>query len=52
MGAPLARLEGSLAINALIQRFPGMRLAVPAQQLKWRIPGNIRGLQALPLRLA
>jgi len=52
MGAPLARLEGSLAINALLQRFPGMRLAVPAPQLKWRLPGNIRGLQALPLRLA
>lgn len=52
MGAPLARLEGSLAINALIQRFPAMRLAVPAEQLKWRLPGNIRGLKALPLRLA
>ena len=50
MGAPLARLEGSLAIPALIQRFPAMRLAVPAEQLQWRLPGNIRGLVALPLR--
>ncbi len=52
MGAPLARLEGSLTINALVQRFPAVRLAVPAEQLKWRLPGNIRGLKALPLRLA
>jgi len=52
MGAPLARLEGSLAINALMQRFPAMRLAVPAEQLQWRLPGNIRGLTTLPLRLA
>jgi cytochrome P450 PksS len=52
MGAPLARLEGSLAINALIARFPNMRLAAPAEQLQWRLPGNIRGLKALPLRLA
>lgn len=52
MGAPLARLEGSLAINALLQRFPAMRLAVPADRLHWRLPGNIRGLTALPMRLA
>ena len=52
MGAPLARLEGSLAINALVQRFPAMRLGVPAEQLQWRLAGNIRGLKALPLRLA
>lgn len=51
MGAPLARLEGSIAVLALIQRFPAMRLAVPREQLAWRLPGNIRGLKALPVRL-
>jgi cytochrome P450 len=52
LGAPLARMEGALAIAALVQRFPAMRLAVPAERLEWRLPGNIRGLKALPLRLA
>lgn len=51
LGAPLARLEGSIAVHALVQRFPDMRLAVAREKLEWRLPGNIRGLRALPLRL-
>jgi cytochrome P450 PksS len=51
LGAPLARLEGRIAINTLVQRFPKMALAVPIEQLQWRSSVGVRGLQALPLKL-
>ncbi|MFF7452241.1 MULTISPECIES: cytochrome P450 [unclassified Streptomyces] len=34
VGAPLARLEATLALSGLFTRFPAMRLAVPAQELR------------------
>ncbi|MEE6257492.1 cytochrome P450 family protein [Plantactinospora sonchi] len=49
LGAPLARLEGQVAFAALARRFPGMRLAVPPDQLVWRPSVLIRGLHALPV---
>ncbi|ATB40963.1 cytochrome P450 hydroxylase [Cystobacter fuscus] len=35
LGAPLARLEGQIAFETLFRRYPKLRLAVPAEQLKW-----------------
>lgn len=52
LGAPLARLEGQIAFKALTQRFPNLRLAVPADQLPWRNNYGLRGLKALPLHFA
>lgn len=49
LGAPLARLEGRIAINSLLARFPGLRLSVPASALRWRTGPLIRGLEALPV---
>ena len=49
LGAPLARLEGRVAIEALIHRFPDLRLAVPAERLRWRAGVSLRGLTALPV---
>jgi len=49
LGAPLARLEGQIAIGSLIQRFPDLRLAVPAETLTWRPGMVIRGLERLPI---
>jgi cytochrome P450 PksS len=49
LGAPLARLEGQLAINTLLRRTSGLRLAVPAAALRWRRGMVVRGLEALPL---
>lgn len=49
LGAPLARLEGRIAIQKLVQRFPDMRLAVPVDQLAWRPTTAVRGLKALPM---
>jgi cytochrome P450 len=52
VGAPLARLEGRIALGALLARFPGLRLADPAAEPA-RPPGLlINGLVALPVVLA
>jgi cytochrome P450 len=49
LGAPLARLEGQIAFPALIRRFPEIRLAVPPDELVWRLTGITRGLESLPV---
>jgi cytochrome P450 len=52
LGARLARLEAGIAIDALIRRFSDIRVAVPIDQLQWQLSLTLRGLVALPLRLA
>ncbi len=49
VGAPLARLEGAIAINTLLERMPHLQLAVSPQQLRWRSTMVVRGLEALPV---
>jgi cytochrome P450 len=49
LGAPLARMEGQIALNALLRRFPGARLA--PETLRWRRGLFLRGLERLPLVL-
>ena len=51
LGAPLARLEGRIALTTLLRRFPDWRLAQPAESLRWRKSPVLRGLQALPVTL-
>lgn len=51
LGAPLARLEGGIAISSLLARFPRLSLAVPAESLSWRVSLVMHGLAALPVRL-
>ncbi|MFF5078776.1 cytochrome P450 [Actinoplanes sp. NPDC000266] len=48
LGAPLARLEAQIALPALFQRFPEMRLAGKPER---RPRMNLRGWQALPVTL-
>ncbi|MCO1658329.1 cytochrome P450 family protein [Pseudonocardia humida] len=51
LGAPLARLEGRIALGALLARFPDMRPAAPVDELS-RAPGLLmNGLNELPVRL-
>jgi cytochrome P450 len=51
LGAPLARLEGRIALGTLISRFPRLRLADPAGEPA-RNPGLLmNGLVALPVVL-
>jgi cytochrome P450 len=48
-GAPLARLEGQIAINALLQAIPKFKLDNARHALRWR-PGLVtRGLESLPI---
>ncbi|MGK5558089.1 cytochrome P450 family protein [Actinomadura kijaniata] len=51
VGARLARLEAEIAFRRLLDRFPGLRLARPGEDLPWRPSFRIRSLDALPLRL-
>ncbi|MEK6991415.1 cytochrome P450 [Paenibacillus sp. FSL K6-1566] len=49
LGAPLARLEGEIAINDLFRRLPNIRLNTDPQLLEWRPGMIIRGLKAFPV---
>ncbi|QBD74932.1 cytochrome P450 [Ktedonosporobacter rubrisoli] len=49
LGAPLARLEGQIALQTLLRRFPNLHLTVKPEELKWRASLGFRGLQALPV---
>ncbi|MBI1257080.1 MAG: cytochrome P450 [Chloroflexi bacterium] len=51
VGAPLARLEGKIALQVLLKRYPNLQLAIPESQLQWRGGGALRGLKSLPLYL-
>ncbi len=47
LGAPLARLEGQIAIRTILRRLPALRLETDA--LQWRDGIMVRGLKSLPL---
>lgn len=49
LGAPLARLEGQVAISRLFRRIPDLRLAKPLDALRWRRGLVLRGLESLPV---
>ena len=49
LGAPLARLEGQIAVTALLRRLPNLRLRVPADEIKWKPGLVLRGVKALPV---
>jgi cytochrome P450 len=51
LGAPLARLEGQIAIKGLLERFPDLALATDPAELRWRDSLLFRGLENLPVRL-
>jgi cytochrome P450 len=51
LGAPLARMEGQLALGSLLRRFPQLRLAVSVDELRWGHGDGLvlRGLSELPV---
>ncbi|KAA6220141.1 cytochrome P450 [Streptomyces filamentosus] len=48
-GATLARLESEILLASLWDRFPGLRLAVPEEALRWQRGALIRGPETLPV---
>ncbi|MEU9964707.1 cytochrome P450 [Streptomyces solisilvae] len=51
LGAPLARLEATIALRALLERCPDLALDTDPDTLVWR-PSMMRGLLRLPVRFA
>jgi nocardicin N-oxygenase len=49
LGAPLARMQLSLALAATVRRFPGLRLAVPAGEVPWKAGLIARRPERLPV---
>jgi len=51
IGAPLARMEGSIAICAALERFPHLRLKNPDASLTYKGSYVLRGLSRLDMAL-
>lgn len=49
LGAPLARMEGQIAISTLLRRLPNLRLKGSPESLTWRPGLVLRGLKGLPV---
>jgi len=52
LGAALARLEAMIVFGAMLERFPQLRLADPAADVKYKGSYFLRGLAALRLAIA
>jgi cytochrome P450 len=50
LGAPLARLEGQIAVGTLLRRLAGLELAVPVEMLTWKPSFIVHHLHRLPVR--
>jgi len=48
LGAPLARVEGQVAFATVFRRYPELRLAVPAEEVRWS-GSFLRGFACLPV---
>ncbi|MEK4527087.1 cytochrome P450 [Paenibacillus sp. BGI2013] len=51
LGAPLARLEGEIAVSTLLNRFPNIQLQADVNELEWRPGMNVRGVKEIPVQL-
>src|SRR5918996_4771747 len=49
LGAPLARMEGQIALGTLLRRMPDLRLKGSPESLTWRPGLVLRGLTGLPV---
>jgi cytochrome P450 PksS len=50
LGAPLARMEGTIAINTLLRRLPALELAVDIRDVEWNPSILLRGMARMPVR--
>jgi cytochrome P450 len=51
IGAPLARLEGSIAFASMLERFPRLRLRNPDAPVAYKGSFFLRGLESLPMAI-
>ncbi|MGB8411878.1 MAG: cytochrome P450 [Candidatus Binatus sp.] len=51
IGAPLARMEGAIAIGAMLERFGRLRLKDPAMKPAYKGSYFLRGLESLPVAI-
>ncbi len=51
LGFPLARLEGQIALPAVLARWKRIALALPESRLEWLNSTVFRGMTAMPLRV-
>ena len=49
LGAPLARVEGQVALEAILDKMPDLALGVTAEEIAWQA-SFLRSLTALPVR--
>ncbi|MCX5208614.1 cytochrome P450 [Kitasatospora sp. NBC_00240] len=49
LGQNLARLQLEVAFETLVRRLPGLRLAVPAEELRMRRTGTMQSVERLPV---
>ena len=49
IGAPLARMEGAIAIGAMLERFPRLRFQDPAAPVTYKGSYFLRGLTSLTM---
>lgn len=49
LGAPLARMEGVIAIRALVERYPKIALDAGIEDLEWNTSLLLHGMKALPV---
>ncbi|MFE2040455.1 cytochrome P450 [Streptomyces sp. NPDC059477] len=49
VGSRLARLELQVAVATLVERLPGVKPAVPEEELKWKAEAMFKGLSELPV---
>jgi cytochrome P450 len=51
IGAPLARLEASVAFGAMLDRFPNLRFKDPELKPKFKGTYFLRGIESLPMAI-
>ena len=51
IGAPLARMEGAIAIGAMINRYPRLHLKDPDAKVEYKGSFFLRGLSSLPMAI-
>ncbi len=52
LGAPLARLEGAIAMNSFLQAYPNSELNTAVEDLQWSESLLLHGMKTLPIRLS